>query len=92
MPVPAARAGRDRTRHGGTRLTGHDRTGRGFLRYHANFIINNVTHKLKLDLNFATSDIFTRINLDKALLVKPEKSCSIATKLKFDFCSKVILG
>ena len=45
--------------------------------------------KLKLDLNFATSEIFTGIKLDKALPVKPEKSISIVTKLKFDFCSRV---
>ena len=51
-----------------------------------------ITRKLKLDLNFVTSKMFTKINFNKALLVKPEKSSSIVTKLKFDFCSKVILG
>ena len=54
--------------------------------------LDSIIYKLKLDLNFVTSEIFTKINYDKALLVKSEKSSSIMTKLKFDVCSKVVLG
>ena len=49
---------------------------------------NIFTQKLKLNLNSVTSEIFTKINLNKALLVKPEKSSSNVTKLKFDFVAK----
>ena len=51
-----------------------------------------ITHKLKLDFNFVTSEFFTNINLYKALLIKREKCSSIVTKLEFYFCGKVVLG
>ena len=43
--------------------------------------LDSITHKLKLDLNLVTIKVFTKINLNKALLVKREKSSSIVTKL-----------
>ena len=72
------------------RRTEHDRTVRARHFYNSMLILSLdlSTHKLKLDLNFVTSEISTKMSLNKDLLINREKSSSIATKLEFGFVAK----